>query len=74
MGSWFKTSQTPTRVIRSAVKRPGRIVEKASASLKPKRSGVPVGLIVGPALGAVAVLAAVWFLPELVRYVKIEMM
>lgn len=62
MSSWSRT-----------VQRPSRMVEKAAASLRPRKR-VPVGLIVGPAVGAVALLAAVWLLPELVRYVKIEMM
>jgi hypothetical protein len=85
MSSWFKSSEQPSRIVKRAVQqpsrfvrgaaqRPGRIVEKAAAGLQPKRSGVPVGLIVGPAIGAVALFAFAWFLPELVRYVKIEMM
>jgi hypothetical protein len=31
-------------------------------------------MIIGPAVGALALVAAVWFIPELVRYIKMEMM
>jgi len=70
MASWSRTFQSASR---KTIQSPARIVEKAAETVKP-RKGVPVGLIVGPAVGAVALLAAVWFLPELVRYVKIELM
>jgi hypothetical protein len=70
MASWSRTFQSASR---PTIQSPARMVEKAAQAVTP-RKGVPVGLIVGPAVGAVALLAAVWFLPELVRYVKIELM
>jgi hypothetical protein len=70
MSSWSRTIESAGR---RTLQSPTRIVEKAAEAVKPRKR-VPVGLIVGPAVGAVALLAAVWLLPELVRYVKIEMM
>ena len=55
------------------MKRPSRMVQRATRNL-PRRSRWSSVGIAGSVAGALALVAVAWFLPEVMRYIKIERM
>lgn len=61
------------RTARQTLKRPARMIEKSSRKFRRRSAWSSLG-IPASVMGALTVMAVASFLPELMRYVKIERM